>query len=924
LVQSWSDEYLSVEGRGEANKRLDIVLPIPDHPGFSVPDGLRVLDRLVTDEVAVLEGGVARLPVEAIYELEAFERRALGLQEEPTPIRVALRTRGYIGPGRGFSVSATLTLPDGSLVPATARTGAVVPLPDGPVLLDYPTLRLLRRLRAGHGPALADQHLFAAEVIRLAKEAGPELDGYLESQEYLVPEAVGVEADVQAPDHIVLRPVAEGLEDEFPELGDAPGPARSSYTRRDGTRRTRLVLGPEHREAVDQVRERAEIRGPDVARFFENPEAFLPDAIDVSRFSPRVKGLVPLRYRSQPYLDVREGKSARDWFTVSPRVELLADNAEGEPFGAGAGATPEPGTLDGTTPEIGSQPTEAPPHIAPDEYADLCRQVVETGEPYVLHGGNWMHIEPERAQVFLDAMDQAEVTADGAWKLPAEAAGMVLDVISNMEQLEFSLGESRPTTDRLPDYDAPDGFTATLFPHQEIGYRWLRYLDDHALGGLLADDMGLGKTVQVSALLAHLAERDELRPSLLVLPKSLIPNWKREMRKFCPNVRLVLEHHGSERRRDPAYLAQWDVVLTTYGTLRRDQLTLGAVDWRIVACDEAQNVKNPTTQVTSAVKGMKARMRLALTGTPVENGLSELWSIVDFVQPGKLGSRQEFRDAFERPMTEGSAESPFDVAHRLQSQLDPHYIRRTKRDILTDLPPKSAERYEVPLGPRQERLYSRIVRAIREGDMIPLEGLGKLIAVCSHPELLQGSGGSVEGLIDECPKLQTTVEILDRIRRDGERVVVFSRLRAMQDILQRVMVERFGVMPAIINGTSSGEARQRRVDQFNRNRDFAALILSPEAAGVGLNITGANHVIHYTRLWNPAKENQATDRVHRLGQTRPVTVHYPIVMGDEHSSVEEHLDRLLAEKSALAENVLWPRESLSVAADLQRILEKGE
>lgn len=861
--------------------------------------------------------GALRIPFDTVYGMEAFERIELGMPPNSEPVTVALRSRGYVRRGGGFEILASIARSDGTVVPASARIGGWVRAGNGGFLVSPEVFRLVRRLDQGCGDSLEEQHRFIAEVVREAEGCQAQLDSFLGNQEYLTPEGVGFEVEVESADRLILRPVAEGIQERFPEFENGTWPVRTSYSKREGGKRRRLLLSEEQKQAASELSAGREIRGADVPKFIDNPDAFLPDAIDLSRFSPRVRGLIPRRYRSQPYLDVREGKESRDWFTVSPRVEMLADDGllsaslfdgptvEGD---AGLERREDPG------------PADPVPAVEPGVYAELCRAVLETGEPNVLHNGSWIHIDPVRAELFLAALGEAAVTETGELRIPRDRIGYVLDVISNVDQVEFGLVPQGPTLIDPPDYDLPLSLKAQLYPHQEFGYRWLRYLHEKGLGGLLADDMGLGKTVQVAALLAFLHEEGALGPSLLVVPNSLVPNWRQELEKFCPVIRAIHEHHGTHRVRDPGFLGTWDIVITTYGTLRRDQLVLGEVDWKVIACDEAQNVKNPTTQVTSAVKGMKADVRLALTGTPVENGLSELWCIVDYVQPAKLGSWSEFRNEFERPMIEASDEEQQRIAHRLQVELDPHYVRRLKGDVLADLPGKTEERAQVNLSEVQKGQYAAIIKRLRDGDLIPLQALQLLIQLCSHPSLLGHEAKDGADYIAMCPKLECTVSILDSIRDAGERAVIFTRYRRMQAILQEVLADRFGIFAPIINGEDSGRARQGRVDAFNRVHGFGVLILSPEAAGVGLNITGANHVIHYTRLWNPARENQATDRVHRLGQERPVTVHYPIVAGQDFRSIEQHMDELLAEKSRLADNVLWPRESLSVVADLERAL----
>lgn len=910
----------SFRGEGPWGESLAAAFPLPVKPDFRVPPALRVLDRLLMDDLCEMEGDDLRLSFETIYQLEPFERADLSLPAAILrDIRVAVRADGYVRTGGDFSVAARLSGADGTIIPDSARTGAWLQGEGRTQLVPLPVYRLLNRIDKGGGPSLEEQHRLIAEVKRLAEGAEAALDSFLEGQEYLTPEAIGIEVEAHGPDRLVVRPTVEGVEEQFESFQASEGPMRTTYTERDGTRRRRLLLSSEERRTAESLARVRELTGADVPRFLENPEAFLPDEIDLTRFSPRVKGLIPRRYRSQPYLDVREGKQSRDWFSVSPRIEMLEDDGTGTAWDARVSPHEEQEDIE-RAPSGGDRDGNVGPPIPPEAYAELCKQVVQTGERHVLHEGAWITIEPERAQRFLAALEEVEIGEDGEWRVSRARANYVLDVISNVDQLEFGLGVARPTLVDPPPYPVPDTLECTLYPHQEFGFRWLRYLFENNYGGLLADDMGLGKTVQVAALLAYLAEEGLLGPSLLVVPNALIPNWKQELNRFCPNIGRVHEHHGPGRSRSPAALSAWDVVITTYGTLRRDQLVLGEVDWQVIACDEAQNVKNPTTQVTAAVKGMKAKARLALTGTPVENGLSELWCIVDFVEPGKLGSWAEFRDNFERPLIEASEAGQFQAARQLQEELDPHYVRRKKTDVLTGLPKKSERRYSVDLGEDQAKEYARIIRALKDNEMISLQALTSLIQLASHPSLLGYPATESRKYLAVCPKLAKTVEVLEDIQAQGEKVVIFTRFRRMQDILQQVLSDRFGVVAPIINGEHAGWARQRRVESFNKAPGFGALILSPEAAGVGLNITGANHVIHYTRLWNPAKENQATDRVHRIGQTKPVTVHYPIVKGDSFRSIEEHLDDLLAEKSRLAENVLWPRESLSVHADLQRVM----
>ena len=309
-----------------------------------------------------------------------------------------------------------------------------------------------------------------------------------------------------------------------------------------------------------------------------------------------------------------------------------------------------------------------------------------------------------------------------------------------------------------------------------------------------------------------------------------------------------------------------------------------------------------------------------MTGTPVETGLTELWCIADFVQAGRLGTGKEFRSLIERPIVDERAGSSAqaEALRTLHERLGPHYLRRTKSELRDELPTKRAENYRVALGGRQANVYRRIARAVAERVELPLTGLQRLILTCSHPELVEPRGEKGQVLIEDCPKLGKTLDLLEDIRQKQEKALIFTRFRAMQGILQAVIAERFGFYASVLNGDVEGGRRQQVVNQFEAVSGFGVMILSPEAAGVGLNITAANHVIHYSRLWNPAKERQATDRVYRIGQVRPVVVHYPIVSGDGWKTIEEHLDELLTEKAELAENVIVPSAKITVRGELER------
>lgn len=917
-IPDWCPTPDGVEFFGVAGRPLPS-FPVAPGSGAAAQPAVRLLEELWGRNLLTLSEDPAVMPWMSIYDLDSHERATLGLPEPDERLRATVTTDLWVSHER-FSMRILFSFGENGdgTIPATKREGLLFEAPGRAVLPPRQIGELTLLLDQPIPESTHERGILIAGVKRIAAESSQvRLDRYLQNEDYVLPERLGLDLEEVSPGEIRLQPRVEGVDTQG-FRGFVDGPPKTRYTEflPEGRRR-RLLLQPDQRDAIRNVREGGILRGADVPAFFDNPEAFLPDEIevDLAEFSERVRGLVPVVYHSQPYIAVDRTKR-RGWFDASPRVEVSRGDDD-----------PESGDVTDTRPP--APESEAEPELTPEEFRELVEDAAATGGRYARYRDGWIEIDQERARRFLDFCEKHPEADDNGRRRVSEASvQLVLDVIPNTEALEFVApdGGSAPFPD-LQQYELPASLRATLYPHQEVGYRWMRHLHASKCGGLLADDMGLGKTVQLIAFMSHLHDRKELRPALLVVPLSVMVNWQRELKRFAPGIGPVHLHRGAGRERDPQRLARHEVVITTYATLRRDQIMLGKIDWTVAACDEAQNVKNPTANVTSAVKGMKASFRLACTGTPVENGLSELWCIVDFAQPGRLGSRREFRDDFERPLVDAIDDTEDQEGHvaRLRERLHPHYIRRTKDEAL-ELPTKTEHQYEVGMSRRQADIYGRILARVRQKDTHPLAGLQHLIAVCSHPLAIEKTRQlpDPERLLADAPKLRETVGILERIRRSGAKVVIYTRLKAMQRILQTVILHRFGFDPSVLNGEVGGHNRHRIVEAFNEGPGFDAMILSPEAAGVGLNITGATHVVHYTRLWNPAKENQATDRVHRIGQNHPVSIHYPIVVGDGFKSVEQHLADLLQEKLQLARNVLIPRKSLDFMGELERRVTRDE
>jgi SNF2 family DNA or RNA helicase len=458
--------------------------------------------------------------------------------------------------------------------------------------------------------------------------------------------------------------------------------------------------------------------------------------------------------------------------------------------------------------------------------------------------------------------------------------------------------------ERLALLEQPDALVGELRPYQRRGLSWLAFLDRLGLGACLADDMGLGKTIQLLALELHVRSAGPRPPTLLICPLSVLGNWQREAETFAPTLRVKVLH-GAERP-DPIHLADdTDLLLTTYATATRDIDALAAIGWDRVVLDEAQHIKNAASAAAHAVRRLDARHRVALTGTPVENRLAELWSILDFLNPGLLDSAHTFRARYAVPIERHADE---DAAARLRHATRPFMLRRVKTDptVIDDLPDKRHTRHLCSLTVEQATLYRAVLdemlERLKEADEqrrkgVVLAAMTKLKQVCNHPAQLLGDGSPLPG---RSGKLERLEEILDRILADGERALLFTQFARFGSMLTPHLAARFGVPVRYLHGGTPRGARDAMVEAFQADPRPGIFVLSLKAGGTGLNLTAANHVVHVDRWWNPATEAQATDRAFRIGQQRDVQVHTLLCLG----TLEERIDRMIADKGALAERVV--------------------
>jgi len=569
--------------------------------------------------------------------------------------------------------------------------------------------------------------------------------------------------------------------------------------------------------------------------------------------------------------------------------------------------------------------------------------------PLVQHKGAWIELRPldlKNAEKFCAAEppfsldDALRITGNEGetlQRLPVHAftAGPRLQAV--LEQYH-----QQKAPDPLP---APPGFAGQLRPYQERGLGWLAFLHRFDQGACLADDMGLGKTIQLLAFLQHLKAEEELkRPVLLVAPTSVLTNWKREAAAFTPDL-AVNEHYGPRRPASPDALKKAlkgvDLVLTSYGLMQRDSELLDKIDWQGVVIDEAQAIKNHNAKQSMAARDLGragqggrsgSRFRIALTGTPVENRVSELWALMDFLNPKVLGDEPFFRQRYRLPIERyGDMSSLRD----LKGRVGPFILRRLKTDksIISDLPEKVELSEWVGLAPEQRKLYNKTVEesldAIaraplgqKHGQVLAL--LTKLKQICNHPALAlkQDPDPSDAGFFQEfaarSAKVQRLEEILEEVIEAGDRALLFTQFAEWGHLLKAHLEHRWRQEVPFLYGNTSKTERQAMVDRFQDDpRGPQLFLLSLKAGGVGLNLTRASHVFHIDRWWNPAVENQATDRAYRIGQQNRVMVHKFITSG----SVEERIDRMIKEKSKLAADIVGSGEEWLGGLDIGQLKE---
>lgn len=860
------------------------------------------------------------VPYENLYLLDEDESLLLGI---PQPYEKAMRLVGTSMLNASdfmYKVEFLSHVPDGELI-VCEREGNIIVNGKNKYLLSESQYELINKVEDFNTKPEKDKTVdynlrCFAEIKSIAERADCQLDSYLENENVYVPERIKIEVG-RDEDGFTVDPAVNIKENEmFQNYFNRIRKVQGQYpVQRENGERVRIVLNEEQKESLKQIKAnggRHKTR-EEIQKMVEQPtEFFDPDLFDLSEFySDRVIEIGVYKPKFYPF--------------ICPYKSCWI-----------AGATVE-------TPQNGTTKISIEDEDELDELIDGIRYAEENNKGVVNFKDTQLDID--------DARFLAE-TAEKQLKSPSKPldlddkgdddARKVLIIEENAEELGFSVNDTAiEKGDKYILYSNPflhEGFN--LKEHQKEGIAWLQHLyKNKANGCLMADDMGLGKTLQILYFIDwHSRKYAYHKPYLIVAPISLLENWKNEYNKFFVQPRMNISMLTSKDvprqfSKDVVdKMQKMDIVLTNYESLRISQLNFCAVEFDIVALDEAQKIKSPGTLVTNAAKALKSNFKIAMTGTPVENTLLDLWCIMDFCVPGLLGNAKEFAAKYQNPLKYEDTDI-VTLGNEVHEKLGIYFMRRLKKDVAKDLPNKHEIKERVLMPVIQKDTYQSVINRYIDGRQPNmLVTILNIKEVSEHPYLFDSTLHlrDYDELIDTSARLQATISLLDAIKEKAEKVIIFAERKDSQKMLQRVCLERYGIVPKIINGDTPSivsrfspnkQSRQTSIDVFQAASGFNIIIMSPVAAGMGLNVIAANHVIHYSRHWNPAKESQATDRAYRIGQTKDVYVYYPMAISTTFKSFDETLDDLLYRKTSLATSTIFPTERVEVKQEeLGRIL----
>jgi SNF2 family DNA or RNA helicase/HJR/Mrr/RecB family endonuclease len=813
------------------------------------------------------------------------------------------------------------------------RKGAILLLDDTPYLLSENQYKICEAIEEFNilidtqkGNVINLKKL--SELKTLSNESGLTLEHFLSNQELFIPEKIKLDIEFN-----------NGFLEIFPTV-DITNPVRftSTFDRLPTVRdvypisgnngeTTRVVISENQKSELQKIKSKRKISDREsIQEIIEHPELFFNDEeVDFTVFySDRVKEIGLYSPKYYPFASPYKSQ----WI---PGI-MVKDNVDGE-----------------KRIYFKSQEKLADFIEQKEKAVKEKKQTVQWEET---------EIPIEDAEKFIKTAKKQFENPNKPLKQERTTDYEVLIIKENAELTEFSNGNELPENLKHSFYEIFNLDSETsLMEHQKVGISWLQSLfKENFSGGLLADDMGLGKTLQLLYFIEwHCQHTNENKPYLIVAPVSLLENWEYEYQKFFSpqnlpllklygSVSLTKENNHIQNQQDAKRLQSKQIILTNYETVRSYQISLGLVDFAIIALDEAQKIKTPGTQITNASKALKADFKIAMTGTPVENTLVDIWCIMDFAVPGLLGNAKDFAKKYQTPLNEENTDIKA-LTEQLRKNIGVFIKRRLKSDVAKDLPIKHDNKFsriERVMPSEQLDRYKQEIELANDSELEGIEkrnqklkSLWAVRDISDHPFLLESQilNFTSEELISSSSKLQTTIGILADIKSKDEKAIIFADRRETQKMLQKIVYDTFGIFASIINGDTpttkqlegkSKLSRQQTIDRFQSEEGFNVIIMSPIAAGVGLNVTKANHIIHYTRHWNPAKEEQATDRAYRIGQQKDVFVYYPMAVfpeemqdesGNRLKSFDEILDTLLNNKKALANNTLFPTEQAEITPD---------
>lgn len=883
-----------------------------------------ILETLLINGLAEYEDFCYWVEPMDIYSLDFFDKKTLKIPTE-YPYTIFIESEGVINrEGFNFKVGFYNYVPYGEKYKVTIEENIITLEKTGAVyLFSKEQFQLLRKLDSANQVSAHNFDAYSmfkatAEIKTLTKNTlNVYLDEYLYNENIVVPNKISIDVDYS--DGVLrVNPVLEEIKasnysDEFKKRIT---PKTNTKITNANNERVRVIFSDDQIEQLKVIKkECAYVTDPErINEIINNPEQlFDTDIIDLSLFySDRVIAYGLYKPRCYPFISPYKS----EWI---PGVEVQSKTQ-------------------GTT-RISFKNIED---------LNLFEKEIERSEAKnsntIQYNDTTISIEDAKQVVEFSKKQFAHKLIPKDYESNNEKK--VLIIQENADELEYlNAIKEKNIKNKMSLLPVPNlNSFITLKDHQVEGIAWLQYLyTNNYKGCLLADDMGLGKTLQILYFIDwYLTNQsyEKNKPCLIVAPISLLENWEAEFGKFFDletydiNISTFLSKDISKqyKKEDINRLSACNIVLTNYETIRSCQLNFCAVDFAIIATDEAQKIKTPGTMVTNALKALKGDFKVALTGTPVENSFLDLWCIIDFAVPGLLGNAKQFGIKFQNRLKDKNT-NIIELGNSIRAELGDYIKRRLKKDVNLNLPRKYINKIQVAMPDEQQDKYAQEInhvialkenREMNKGDILTY--ILRLKRISDHPYILDYNINELdcETLVNTSAKLIKTIDILKNVQRKEEKVIIYTESKIVQKMLRRIIKSYFGITPSIINGdtpatpkntTKSLMTRQSSVNYFESIKGFNVIIMSPIAAGMGLNVVGANHVIHYSRHWNPAKEEQATDRVYRIGQNKEVHIYYPIGVSKDFETFDVLIDRLLSNKREIADATLFPSEKTEVSTD---------